>query len=463
MATTITQEPLYNPLPVGQDIIFTLTNASVVSTYFNVKFIAEVYISNSTPSTATANLVGTFKTTPNTVGVGIFDFSAVVETHVKADNLASILSSYKDSLNLAAPFPPIHIIDKLSFNTNTMRWLTLKFKVEGSTTATGIPSQINGQGRNSVPYQIFNGYVKHTNKLDVFENNIGLRIASGSDTEIQLSSSNSSFMSNAPKVQYANINDYGTVGLLPANDNLSSLKFIYYNSAGVSLGNESVSTFISPGSSVIQKILYFGCFPGNLRNWSNYFDPTNPSNIITTIQGGYYTLQGFNAANDAISALYTINVSCPNLKNYEPIRLTWLNQWGAWDYYTFTLKSSRTISTQGSTYNQLEGTWNESAFRLNGFKGGKKTFRVNATEKVTMNTDYVNESESEWFEDLINSPEVYMLEGYQTDSAFSMLNTYVTPVRLTTSSYTRKTIANDKLMQYTFEVEKSKTFRTQSV
>ena len=140
MATIITQEPLYNPLPVGQDIIFTLTNASVVSTYFNVKFIAEVYISNSTPSTATANLVGTFKTTPNTVGVGIFDFSAVVETHVKADNLGSILSSYKGALSLAAPFPPIHIIDKLSLNPNAMRWLTIKFSIEGSTTATGIPS-----------------------------------------------------------------------------------------------------------------------------------------------------------------------------------------------------------------------------------------------------------------------------------------------------------------------------------
>jgi hypothetical protein len=460
MATTITQEPLYNPLPVGQDIIFTLTNASVVSTYFNVKFIAEVYISNSTPSTATANLVGTFKTTPNTVGVGIFDFSAVVETHVKADNLGSILSSYKNTISLAAPFPPIHIIDKLSLNPNAMRWMTIKFSIEGSTTATGIPSVIAGQSVNSVDFKIFNGYVKHTNKLDVFNNDIGIDLGAGSDTEIELGTTNSSFMSNAPTTQYANINDYGTVGLLPTNDNLSYMKFIYYNSAGVTLGNESVLTNISSSSAIIQKILYFGCFPGNLQNWSTTFQGLVTAN---TIQGGYYTVQGFNVSNDAISALYTINVNCPNLKNYEPIRLAWLNQWGAWDYYTFTLKSSRTISTQGSTYNQLEGTWNESAFRLNGFKGGKRSFRVNATEKVTMNTDYVNESESEWFEDLINSPEVYMLEGYQTDSAFSMLNTYVTPVRLTTSSYTRKTIANDKLMQYTFEVEKSKTFRTQSV
>ena len=92
-----------------------------------------------------------------------------------------------------------------------------------------------------------------------------------------------------------------------------------------------------------------------------------------------------------------------------------------------------------------------------------KSFRVNATEKIKINTDFVNETESEWFEELINSPEVYVLEGYKSDSPFPLLNTYVTPVRLLTSSYTRKTIANDKLMQYTFEVEKSKTLRTQAV
>ena len=58
---------------------------------------------------------------------------------------------------------------------------------------------------------------------------------------------------------------------------------------------------------------------------------------------------------------------------------------------------------------------------------------------------------------------MYLLEGFQTDVNYSLLNQYVTPVRLKTSSFTRKTVANDKLIQYTFEIEKSKTFRTQSV
>ena len=136
---------------------------------------------------------------------------------------------------------------------------------------------------------------------------------------------------------------------------------------------------------------------------------------------------------------------------------------GVWDYYTFTQKSVRSTTTKGSTYNQLQGTWNQSKYRIDSFKGGKKAFRVNATEKITMNTEFVTEADTIVFEELINSPEVYLLEGYRVEITNAALNQYVTPVRLTTSSFTRKTVANDKLMQYTFEVEKSKTLRTQSV
>lgn len=153
---------------------------------------------------------------------------------------------------------------------------------------------------------------------------------------------------------------------------------------------------------------------------------------------------------------YTININCPESKGFEPIRLCWLNQYGVWDYFTFNKKSTRSISTKGSTYNQLAGTWNSSTYRADGFKGGKKSFRVNATEKIKMNTDFVSADYNTTFEELINSPEVYILDGFQSDNPNALLNTYVTPVRLTTSNFTRKTVANDKLIQYSFEVEKSK-------
>ena len=127
------------------------------------------------------------------------------------------------------------------------------------------------------------------------------------------------------------------------------------------------------------------------------------------------------------------------------------------------MKSTRSVNSNRTSYTQLGGTWNESTFKINGYKGGKKNFRVNSTEKIKVNTDFVTEDEGVWFEELINSNEVYIVSEFSADDANTITNKYIEPVTLTTSSYTRKTIANNKVMQYTFEVEKSRMRRTQSV
>ena len=184
-----------------------------------------------------------------------------------------------------------------------------------------------------------------------------------------------------------------------------------------------------------------------------------------TIDGGYYTLFADIGTSFSIhgSLTYRINILCPNLKGFEAIRLAWLNQWGTWDYYTFNMKSTRSIQTNRTSYTQLGGTWNESTFKISDYKGGKKNFRVNSTEKIKLNTDFVTEAEGVWLEELINSNEVYIVNGFSSDVSNTITNKYIDPVVLTTSSYVKKTIANDKLMQYTIEIEKSKMKRTQAV
>jgi len=461
MATTIDQEPLFPQIPVGQEVIFVVSNSTIVATQTNVRFIADIYISDTSPtaiSTATIP-TATFKTTPNNAGVGIFDFRQVVENYVSADNMAYNLSEYKGVSTTNDTPHPIHLIDKYSKNKKAARWLNIQFKTQYIDTNGDI--QIDTPTNSQNNYMLFNGYLKYTDVLKIFNNEFGFDLSN-----FNLSSSTDRFLTNAPKTQYANLEDYGTVAFLSPNDNLSYIKLIYKNSADVQIGTENIDklgsngAYVNLGSEISNRLLYFGCFPANLQNWSSTFQALVSAG---TINGGTIIVRAFDVGNNAISDSYTININCPDTKGFESIRLCWLNQWGAWDYYTFTKKSVRSISTKGSTYEQLAGTWNEAAYRIDSYKGGKKAFRVNATEKIKMNTDYISESENEMFEELINSPEVYILDGFQSDGSISALNQYVTPVRLTTSSFTKKTIANDKLIQYTFEVEKSKTLRTQSV
>tara|TARA_R110002153_G_scaffold236973_2_gene391095 strand:+ start:51 stop:1442 length:1392 start_codon:yes stop_codon:yes gene_type:complete len=463
MATIIEQHPQFNTLTVGQDVIFTVSNSPIVSTYTGVKIRAELHISNTfAPNLSVANdLVATFKTTPNNAGVGMFDFRPIIESFVKADNLARIGSSYKTVVNGADTNVPLHLIDKYSGNINIIRYLAIQFTTE-YIDATG-NLVVDNTADNSDIYKVFNGYLKYTDELDLVGVNFGYNLS-----KFEISSLTDSFLSNAPVTQYANLDDYGTVAILDYDNELNFIKLIYFDSSGSQIGLENITKNVANGASdsyngyIGMNILYFGCFPANLQGSSTIF-----AGFVSagTIEGGSIKVQAHGSASQKISKAYTINLNCPNTKGFEPIRVTWLNQWGTWDYYTFTMKSIKMISTKGSTYEQLQGSWNEATYRIDSFKGGKKAFRVNATEKITMNTDFVNESESTWFEELINSPEVYILESFKDETATpnTALNRYVTPARITTSSFTKKTIANDRLMQYTFEVEKTKTLRTQSI
>ena len=470
MAIIIEQKPLYKTFPVGQEVIFSVSDFEIVSTKTNVKLIAIVFISeNPINIVGTSDYVGTFKTTPNSAGVGMFDFSSIIESYVDADNLANLASSYKGvPVGTHTPIP-IHLIDKFSRNKNITRYFQVAFMSEylDETQQPPIIVANANTGELSDEMTIMNGYLKPTDILNSFSGDFGYDMNKFFiSPALVYPNIPGRWLTNAPDDRYALPTDYGVASLfsIPKNGvSLGKMELTYTKTDGTTSSETVDNTFSNGGSMPYNSnsdynILHFGCYPGNIYAWSSVFQ-----NLIDTGTLESYTVRGQTSAGVNVTFPFTVNLLCPNQKGYEPIRLTWLNQWGCWDYYTFNMKSSKSISTKGSTYEQLGGTWNEKHYRPYSFKGGKKAFRVNATEKISMNTDFVSEAESEWFEELINSPEVYILEGYQTDNSLSSLNNYVIPVRLTTSSYTRKTVANDKLMQYTFEVEKSKMLRTQAV
>jgi len=454
--------------PVEQEIIFVIENDDAVANEVKVKFGVEVHIgTNSLNLSTTDDQIGIFKASPNNAGKGIFNFQDIVSNYVKADNVADRGTKYKGATQAISSIRfPIHIIDKLSTNKDTIRYFACQFFMEWLNTTTNQVERAPYTNRNSEQYVLINSYVKYDDELVLDYPNFGFDmdsfIPSGTAADKR-------FLTNAPTTQYANDGDYGTLAFMtPSSDAATATDtttITYYNSSGVAYaGVDSYlrNSFTTGGygqwsSASERQMLFLGCFPGNLKNWSTNYATAYSTDL------SYYTIQVTDQSSNQALQTITIYVNCPESKNYEPIRLCWLNQWGAWDYYTFTKKSIKSLSTQGTTYTQLGGTWNDKVYRSEGFSGGKKSFRVNATEKITMNTDFVNEDHNVIFEELTNSPEVYLLEGYQTDNANSNLNQYVTPVKLTNSSFTRKTRANDNLIQYTFEIEKSKTLRTQSI
>jgi len=480
MATSIRQRILFRkPVPVGQDLIFSLKNDGIVNNEIQVKFVAQVHISDGEPPNlaSTDDLIGTFKTVPNNAGAGIFNFRDIIESFVSSDNLTAFRALVKgeDDEEKNGGTYPLHIIDKFSRNRNLARHFAVQFHVEFLDQTVGSPTFneiVQADFRNSSNHFIFNGYVFHDDTFQIggpHGNSFGFDMRTHPNNYELGSSTQARFMTNMPVRQFVNAKDYGTL-LFFRNDTLDRFRITWTTHSGT--GSSAFTLLLSSangassatnlGSNIQRQFIYLGCGPANIRQYISAFDT-----LLTAGDIDFYTITPQNNSNVQVGNTMRFTVNCPTLKGFEPIRLCWLNQWGGWDYYTFNMKSTKTFTTKGSTYNQLGGSWDKVAYKLNSFKGGMKSFRMNTTEKITINTDYISEEEGKAFEVLINSPEVRILTDYveETSSEFdeNANNNYVIPCRLTTQSITRKTKANDNLIQFTFEIEKTKILRTQSI
>tara|TARA_R100001443_G_scaffold116099_1_gene135596 strand:+ start:170 stop:1669 length:1500 start_codon:yes stop_codon:yes gene_type:complete len=483
-------------IPVVQELIYVYSCLDAVQNELNVKYVFTIGGYKVLTTLATVDLIGQFKTTPNNAGVGMMELSNLMSSYVGADNMSKSNSTWKSKGN-GGKLVPIHIIDRYSLNSNAVHGFTINCQVE-YTDSSGT-QQITPPPFPSF-FIMMNAYIKNNDPL-FFTSNLttGAQYGGGYDMQkFEMSNANfakgnyGKFLSNSPTTQWARPNDYGTMSYVQIGgfdintaivyNNVSYYKFTFYPEydAGGTIvhsttvdktkGNGAFDGNTSVNLSILaDTLLYFGAFPGNIRAIDGPFSTKVGTDILS------YTVETYNAEGDRLSETKIVNIACADHKGYEPIRLTWLNQWGTWDYYTFMQKSIKTIKTKSTTYSPTSIQWNSQFSTPSGasHKGGKKTFRVNATETIKMNTDYVTEEHSEWFEELINSPEVYQLReryGTRTYPLFfsapvvaPTMNEYVTPVTLKTTSLVKKTRANDGLVQYTFEVEKSKELKTQTI
>ena len=100
------------------------------------------------------------------------------------------------------------------------------------------------------------------------------------------------------------------------------------------------------------------------------------------------------------------------------------------------------------------GRFNASKWYYNDTMRGKTVRETTAIMKETLQTDYITEGDAKLLEKLIYSTNVYILDNIDTE--------YTEPVTVTDSSFTVKTVANDRLIQYTINIEYSHPINTNS-
>ena len=118
---------------------------------------------------------------------------------------------------------------------------------------------------------------------------------------------------------------------------------------------------------------------------------------------------------------------------YTTVRCSFINRYGGWKDIIFFKAQTNTVTVKGTDYKLMP-----SAINYNTKKGQIKSFNINGTQTIKLNTGFVDENYSELITDLLLSETVLLDEK---------------PVLVKTQGSDLKTSLKDKLINYEMEFE----------
>ena len=271
------------------------------------------------------------------------------------------------------------------------------------------------------------------------------------------------------RLNYIQSTDNHTIGFLNGvSDFVSDAYYIgikFYDSSGTVINspggtaieyisNTNANGGANPDTEVntdAERLIYFGCGPANLEAQSRNTE-ARPSGFSNW---AFYTITAYDSDGTAPKSdtYYFVNQdgSC---KGFKVRRLAWRNSLGCYDYFNFKKKSTQTINVSRDNYSTMLGDFSNDLYSYDNFKRGKTTRQTTAILKETLNTDWLTEQDAVLLENLIMSTNVQIVENADT--------TYTVPVMVSDTSFVKKTVANDKLIKYTINIEYANPVNTNS-
>lgn len=471
----------------------TIRRTDDLSSLYKVKYILRVY----KDSISDANLLATVKQRTNNAStttnqVAIFDIRNIINTQLKA--------TYRDN---SSTDKEIHTLGEnvttriFSQNNETVQTIVFKATWERSTTASGSPDEQTG-GTNEVQITMY-----FTNATFKLFSVMGPKVNPLMDYNAQ---TNADFLhSNAPSItdtRMMNLAPGGSSGVLSglinyitktqtfhtiAFQNKSAwgsdgdfLGLQFYQSDGTLLATYTFPNDATRGGVALadadtdpEYFLFAGCGSANFENYDGQAHKNDaslatfdgqPSGSVVRDYGYYrvYLCANQNGTSSIRSKYYYFVKEYDEVLNCQKqniIRLGWINELGAWDYYNFNGGQVETVSTERQTYSTMLGSDaldSGSTYSFETWGAGSRTLTTRSKLKSQLQTQYIDEAEAQFLETLFNSTVVMQIQQAGVD-------TYSQSVVITDKSFQRRTKGKDRLqIQYTFNIEHSNPINTNS-
>jgi len=441
MAITISQFPT-SPNMANNNLLFTVSSNQATSSQFQ-------YIANLTLS-GSSTVLQTIKQQPNPFGYGVFDIGQIISNYVDSDN------NWK-----AAPFATASEAGKR---------FQVRFGEEYATSVSGTAIQYSGLGYPGNPavtasayYYIMNGLVDPYDKVNW--NWPSASYYTGSAVSTTTTFSRQYALTNAPLTQSIQDGEYATVSLINGNYNGSTttaqdiyaVQVTVYDATGTQLDQYDLANIVSNGG---------GPRTANTQVWSAVaanqtagtqlitvgIGPQNLANDGNTLASNwaYYTVkalgqQAANTINTSGSYASLTFVKQGAQCGYDGVRFAWKNEFGVWDYYTFTLENSKATAIEREGYKQtfVDYSTPNPTVAYNKERRGTKQYYNKLTQTETANSNWLTQDEADWLKELFYSTNVYQQIGND-----------LFPVAITSANLVEKTNPRtQKVFQYVIEFQ----------
>lgn len=373
--------------PAYNQMIYTLS--STLSGNDNFRYVADIYVNGAATYTR-------LSVAPNpTNNYGVFDISGILSNYLSSD-ITDSSGTFMKCPNSILSYEVQFGYEFGTTTINTYANITNNFGVAFN----GAFDMLTNYVKNE--HVLFNTSTKFLTDCPNIITRVGEKLNIG-------------WMVGAVSQKYLQIKVYTSTGTLQKTVRLQSP----YDAAITSEKSLNANVSYDYLNTLVTGDLQFGTAP------------------IFNASSSYYTIQMmFSDDGTAFTPVseekrITIEELCTK---YSPIRFKFLNNYGKYDYYTFSGAKTKNTEIKRTTYKSQPNQWSGTNYTYSNSSRGMVQYETTLNDTITINSDWISESESEWLEQLVTSPDVYIYE-----------NSELVSINITNSNYQTKYVASEQL------------------
>ena len=452
MAITIRQSPT-QPNMVNNNLLYAVTSNSSSAPQY--QFVADLTLSGSN------TVLQRVKQQPNPNNVGVFDMGSIISNYLDSDN------TWK-----AAPFATA---------SQAAKRFQVRFGEEYGTSAsssvilyTGVASNTGNPAVTASSYfYVANGLVDPNDKVN-WNWPSGSYFTGSITPNPNVDDFNRQYaLTNAPLTQSIQPGEYATIALINGNFNNSSTNAQDIYTATITL-YDATGSQLTNNTPINKNIRSNGGGPrvNESDTWADVYTQQTSGTQLLTIGTGYQNLIDGGSVGSLFStypqwAYYDIAICPPADEStfsenasawyakiryvrqgpqcgYDGVRFAWKNEFGVWDYFTFTLQNDKGYSVDRQFYEQSFVPYNSNfPVPYNTERRGEVNFYNKLTQTQAATSNWLTQDEADWLKELFFSANVFQ----QVDNDFL-------PVVITSANLVEKTNPRaQKLFQYVIEFQ----------